>query len=163
MGTPGRLGPWPPDPAASPVPPAPQPTPSPLWQFGAWRGAQVRFVSWKVKEQPNCKHRHALEGLEVSRERGHTRPRSSGSQAGQGTLADFQRRRSCPLLPALMKQLLLPGPKPPCPAGSRSQKHGMACTGGSVSDWVGPGCRPRPPGGAGSPGGAVRVHLPLLV
>lgn len=81
MGTPGRLGPGPPDPAASPVPPAPQPTPSPLWQFGAWRGAQVRFVSWKVKEQPNCKHRHALEGLEVSRERGHTWPRSSGSQA----------------------------------------------------------------------------------
>lgn len=57
----------------------------------------MRFVSCKVKRAAKLgTHRHALEGLEVSREGGHTRPRSRGSQAGQGALADFQKRRSCP-------------------------------------------------------------------
>lgn len=65
-----------------------------VWRLERCTGA-FRFLERKRAAKLGT-HRHALEGLEVSQEGGHTRPRSRGSQAGQGALADFQTRRSCP-------------------------------------------------------------------
>lgn len=75
----------------------------------------MRFVSWKGKEQPNW-------------EPTDTHSRASRFPGRAATLGHGQgeaRQDKEPLLTfrddgrAPMKQLLLPGPKPPCPAGSR--------------------------------------------